>query len=113
MIHAPNIFSPNGSGTNEFFNIWTTRAVKYVELLEVYDRWGNLVFQGKDIKAPIPGMLITNDTKSGWDGTVMRRDSNETNPGQDAVTGVYAWRARVRFIDDEVKNFAGDLTLVR
>jgi hypothetical protein len=113
MIHAPNIFSPNRSGTNEFFNIWTTRGVKYVELLEVYDRWGNLVYQGKDVKAPISGTLITNDINSGWDGKVKRKDSNETDTGPDAVTGVYAWRARVRFIDDEVKNFAGDLTLVR
>ena len=87
--------------------------MKYVELLEVYDRWGNLVYQGKDVKAPISGTLITNDINSGWDGKVKRKDSNETDTGPDAVTGVYAWRARVRFIDDEVKNFAGDLTLVR
>jgi hypothetical protein len=78
--------------------------VKYVELLEVYDRWGNLVYQGKDIKAEDPGNLVTDDVTHGWDGTFN---------GKEVVTGVYAWRARVRFIDEEVKNFAGDLTLLR
>ncbi|MEY3423147.1 MAG: hypothetical protein RIR48_3477, partial [Bacteroidota bacterium] len=104
IINTPNIFTPNGSGSNDFFNIWTTRGVKYVELLEVYDRWGNLVYQGKDIKAEDPGNLVTDDVTQGWDGTFN---------GKEVVTGVYAWRARVRFIDEEVKNFAGDLTLLR
>lgn len=104
IINTPNIFSPNGSGNNDFFNIWTTRGVKYVESLEVYDRWGNLVYQGTDIKAPSAGLLITDDSSNGWDGKFHNKD---------VVTGVYAWRARVRFIDDEVKNFAGDVTLIR
>lgn len=103
-IYTPNIFTPNESGSNDFFNIWTTKGVKYVELLEVYDRWGNLVYQGTDIKAPSPGFLVTGDVASGWDGKF--KDIS-------VVSGVYTWRAKVVFIDDEVKNFTGDLTLHR
>jgi gliding motility-associated-like protein len=103
-IHAPNIFTPDESGYNDFFNIWTTKGVKYIELLEVYDRWGNLVYQGTDIKAPSPGELVTGDAKSGWNGIFH---------GKPVVAGVYTWRAKVRFIDEELKIFAGDITLLR
>lgn len=107
-IHAPNIFSPdtdNPSGSslfNNFFNVWANNGVKHVELLEVYDRWGNLVYQGQDIR--IGGNLVTNDDKNGWDG---KFNDKLMNPG------VFAWRAKVVFIDDFVKDFAGDLTLYR
>lgn len=103
-IYTPNIFSPDGNGSNDFFNIWVTKGVKYVELLEVYDRWGNLVYQGIDSKAPVPGELITSSQSSGWDGKFK---GSKVNPG------VFAWRAQVRFLDDVVKNFAGDVTVLR
>jgi hypothetical protein len=103
-IEAPNIFSPDGSRFNDFFNVWTNKAVKYIELLEVYDRWGNLVYQGVDQKAPGGGVLEPSNPTAGWDGTFQ---------GRQALPGVYAWRAKVRFIDDTVQNYAGDLTLIR
>ncbi|MGB4960739.1 MAG: gliding motility-associated C-terminal domain-containing protein, partial [Saprospiraceae bacterium] len=103
-VTVPNIFTPDGSSNNDFFNIWTNRSVKYIELLEVYDRWGNLVYQGIDSRSPESGNLVVNDVTQGWDGLFQNK---KVNPG------VFAWRAKVRFIDDEVKNFAGDLTLLR
>ncbi len=103
-VYTPNIISPDGSGFNDFFNIWVSKGVKFVELLEVYDRWGNLVYRGVDIKAPVQGDLITNDQQKGWNGEFK---------GQPVNPGVFAWRAQVRFIDEEVKNFAGDLTILR
>jgi hypothetical protein len=103
-IFAPNIITPDNSGFNDFFNIWANKSVKYVEFLEVYDRWGNLVYQGVDTRAPGAGTLIINDQSQGWDGKFK---------GLPVVPGVFAWRAGVRFIDDEVKNFAGDLTVLR
>ncbi len=104
-LHAPNIFRPNTDPFNNFFNVWGNRGVKYVELLEVYDRWGNLVYQGKDIRIPnANGALIINDQQNGWDGTFNGKPMNP---------GIFAWRALVRFIDDFTMNYAGDLTLVR
>lgn len=104
-LHAPNIFRPNEDLNNDFFNVWGNRGIKYVELLEVYDRWGNLVYQGKDIRIPdSDGKLIINDENNGWDGTFNGKPMNP---------GIFAWRALVRFIDDYTMNYAGDLTLVR
>ncbi|MBK9735438.1 MAG: gliding motility-associated C-terminal domain-containing protein [Saprospiraceae bacterium] len=108
-LFTPNIFTPaegkTNSPFNDFFNVWGTKGVKFIELLEVYDRWGNLVYQGIDVRIPdANGKLETNTDQNGWDGTFKSLP---------AVAGVYVWRARVRYIDDFVKDYAGDLTLVR
>jgi hypothetical protein len=113
-IYAPNIFTPKGkanSPSNDFFNIWTTKGVKQVEVLEVYDRWGNLVYQDNDTITG--GTLIPSSQTHGWDGTYRPKSLDASLSGTPVVAGVYAWRARVRFIDDFVKEFAGDITVLR
>ena len=64
--------------------------------LTIYDRWGGLVFAQNNF-SPSDEML-------GWDGTAR---------GKDANAGVYVYVARIRFLDGEVVNFSGGLTLVR
>jgi gliding motility-associated-like protein len=69
--YAPNVFSPNEDGTNDDWHIFLNcRWTDY--RLEVYDRWGNLVF-------------AADDPESTWDGRMR---------GKDAVGGVYVWRMR-------------------
>jgi gliding motility-associated-like protein len=98
-LHAPNIFSPNKDNGNDFFNVWASKGVEKIELLEVYDRWGNLVYKGVD------GIDFNrNDVNSGWDGTFKER---EVNPG------VFVWRAGVRWLDGTFGNYAGDVTVYR
>ncbi len=104
QVHLPNVIKPSSQLGNAFFNIWHNRSVKYVELLEVYDRWGNLVYRGKDCEInAFEGCLTTNDNNNGWNGVFRGRSVNP---------GVFAWRAQVRFIDETVHNFAGDLTVL-
>lgn len=95
-IFTPNIFTPNNDGTNDFFNIFTNRAATKVDLLAVYDRWGEKVYEG--INVPI------NDDRAGWDGT---------HNGENGASGVYSWYAEVSFIDQVSVIFKGDVTLIR
>ena len=95
-IMAPNVFSPDGQFDNNFFNLFGGPAIEIIEELQVYDRWGNLVYDGKDLE-------ISNRT-IGWDGTYN---------GELAEIGVYVWRGRVRFINNESIDFHGDITLLR
>ncbi|MCS6903934.1 MAG: gliding motility-associated C-terminal domain-containing protein [Bacteroidia bacterium] len=46
-FEIPNIFTPNNDGINDFFEINTSnpRVLECVENIQIYDRWGNLVFQ--------------------------------------------------------------------
>lgn len=93
---APNAFTPNGDGVNDYFTIYGGAALESIEELQIWSRWGELVWESG---GPIP----PNDEPSGWDGTFKGK---KLNPG------VFVWRARLRFIDQEVIAYTGDLTLL-
>ena len=54
QVYVPNSFSPNGDGLNDVFLPKGEGISEY--LMEIYDRWGNLIF-------------ISDDINKGWDGT--------------------------------------------
>jgi len=94
-IYAPNVFSPNNDGTNDFFTIFSDASVRRILHLSIYTRWGELVYQAHDIQ--------TNDEQRGWDGTFR---GNLLNPA------VFVWHAEVEFIDGERRFLSGDVTIV-
>ncbi len=96
LLYAPNIFSPDGDGYNDRFTLYGNRGVEAIRSLEVFDRWGNLVFSGRD--------LVPNVETQGWDGTFR---------GQAVMPGVYVWKAVVAFWDGLEEVFAGDVTVYR
>lgn len=62
-ITIPNIFSPNGDGRNDFFNIITDAKIE-IESFKIFNRWGQVVYnnqtpivgwngQFKDVNAPV------------------------------------------------------------
>ena len=77
-----------------------------MELIEIFDRWGNKVYEGYDSRLPDPPgeTFVFNTYDSGWNGLFK---------GKPVEAGVYAWRAVVRYIDDEVKQNQGSLTVIR
>ena len=95
-LFIPNVFSPNSDGNNDRFSIFGGVAAAQINELQVYDRWGNLVYDGKNL--PI------NSLQTGWDGFFN---------GQELQPGVYAFVAQILFIDDFVETVSGDVTLVK
>ncbi len=95
-FYAPNAFSPDGDGYNERFTLFGQQDVVAIELLQVFDRYGELVYEGRG--------LPPNNQQEGWNGTIR---------GRPAPTGVYVWRARIRFLDGWVQEYAGEVVLVR
>jgi gliding motility-associated-like protein len=96
-VYIPNIFSPNSDGINDHFAIYAnTPNVQVIERLQLFDRWGNLVFEQKNI--------LPNLSSEGWNG--------ETG-SKNAPDGVYVYVAKIRFLDDAVIVYTGDVTLVR
>jgi len=95
-IYIPNVFSPNGDGINDRLLISAASDVEEIESMEIFDRWGNLVFAAKNY---LPG-----DPTYAWDG---KRDGITLNPA------VFAYKMMARFKDGrrDVRN--GDVTLVR
>jgi gliding motility-associated-like protein len=45
-IYIPNIFSPNGDGENDFFQVYGSDWREY--RMEIYNRWGGLIFESED-----------------------------------------------------------------
>ena len=96
QVYFPNAFSPDFDGLNDYFFPQDNGDVSVVELLQVFDRWGNLVFEAIG--------LSTNDPTSGWDGRFR---------GQKAPADVYVWQAEVEFRDGHRDRLSGDLHLLR
>lgn len=92
-FYAPNVFSPNDDGVNDGWQIFLPCLWQQFRL-EVYDRWGSLVF-------------AADDPETQWDGSVR---------GRDVVPGVYVWRLEWTgelFGEPKVYRGEGDVTVLR
>ncbi len=94
-IYVPNVFAPDRAYPNSHFTLFGGPAAVSIDLLRIYDRWGSLVFETRNI--PL------NDPYLGWDGRFR---------GQ-LVDGVFAFYALVRFVDERQIPYEGSVTVVR
>ena len=94
-MYVPNAFSPDGDGTNDYFRPFFKLPVEILEYqLQIFDRWGNRLYQ-------------TDRFLEKWDGMYK---------GQVQSSGVYVWQIELTYRDDfGIKNLHqyGDVTLVR
>lgn len=91
-VYIPNTFTPNDDGVNDFFMVKGLGFKTEGFTMEVFDRWGHLVYMSRDY------------TK-GWDGTVK---------GGRPVEGVYIYRIRAVGANGEGRQeFTGHVTLIR
>ncbi len=100
-IQVPNAFTPNTNGPsmdgiydpashdNDIFHPIISGLQTYE--LDIFDRWGELLFVSKDIRV-------------GWDGYYK---------GKLCEQSVYVWKIRGISIDGKTIDKAGDLTLLR
>lgn len=95
-IYAPNVFSPNNDGVNDFFTLYGNPAAVKIKSLQVYNRWGDMLFSGTNL--PLGG------DRMGWDGTFG---------GKDVPPDVFVYVAVVTFIDGEDIVVKGSVTMVR
>lgn len=97
LIGAPNAFSPDGDGLNDRFLLFgKTSNIERIESFQIFDRWGNKVFEASDLE-------LNNET-AGWDGRYKNQLLN---------TGVYIWIAKVIRVDQETSLLSGDVVLIR
>jgi len=97
-VYMPNIFAP-GSGddrNNQFTIFGNPDKIERVLELRVFDRWGTMVYEGKDFPA--------NSPTYGWDGTFKGVEMN---------SAVFVYSTKVRWINGKEKVFKGDITLIR
>lgn len=88
-LYIPNAFSPNGDGINDVFYSYGNDVRSYQ--LQIYDRWGEMVFESLDFTI-------------GWDGTFR---------GRAMSTGVYVYQILATFASGQEALFSGDLLLLK
>ena len=83
----PNIFTPNGDGSNDQ---WCSKAQDCVvsQILSIYDRWGNLMYRSSGAEVC-------------WDG------------GTTLQNNVYTFLLQIVKADGKEENLSGNITLVR
>lgn len=89
-VFIPKAFSPDGNGVNDFLRPILV-GIKDVKSFRVYSRWGNLLFQTKDVSI-------------GWDGTYN---------GQLMPTDSYTWVFEGIDLDNKPVISSGKSTLIR
>ncbi|MBP6827600.1 MAG: gliding motility-associated C-terminal domain-containing protein [Saprospiraceae bacterium] len=92
LVVVPNAFTPNADGVNDLFRLKIVEGSAVVNGMEVYNRWGKLVFSSSD---PLPE----------WDGTLE---------GKEAPSDVYVYIIRWQRGDGALQPpLIGDITLLR
>ncbi|HEV7231965.1 MAG TPA: gliding motility-associated C-terminal domain-containing protein, partial [Bacteroidia bacterium] len=92
-FYAPNAFTPNGDGTNDFWQPKGLGIDPATYHLMIFDRWGNLVFE-------------THTWGESWDG--------RANTGTDiAQTDTFVWKVTLRDYLENKHAFSGICNLIR
>jgi len=95
-VFIPSAFSPrDNDGINDSFDIYAKPGiVSNIRTFRVFDRWGGLVFENKNIDPT--------DSSHGWDGRFR---------GKIVDSGVYVYLAEVEFVDGVTEVLEGDVTV--
>jgi len=89
-LDIPNMFSPNGDGFNDQFEI-RYEGFSEIKTLKIYNRWGELVFE-------------TNDVDLYWDGTFRGKSLNP---------GVYVYYLEAICLSEEASIYTGNVTILK
>jgi len=88
-VFLPNSFTPNGDGENDI--LFLRGDLIESMSLEIYDRWGEKVFE-------------STDQSLGWNGTYKDREAD---------SGVYVYILEAKCIDGQELSDKGNVTLIR
>ena len=88
-IYVPNAFTPNNDGKNDFLKVES--SVGYDIVFQIYDRWGELVFE-------------TTDIDNTWDGIYK---------GKELQAGVYVYHLKLTCYNHHLFTKKGNITLIR
>ncbi|MFT6851213.1 MAG: gliding motility-associated-like protein [Sphingobacteriales bacterium] len=88
-LHLPDAFSPNGDGNNDKFNIQAFNMKEYT--FNVFNRWGERVYQ-------------TADFNEDWDGMIK---------GKVVKSGVYVYVLNAEGTDGQIYKLKGTITITQ
>lgn len=92
IIYVPNTFTPNGDSKNQVWSIHIDGIIPESFLVEVFNRWGELIFESND-----PGF--------GWNGVYADLEVPD---------GTYVWKIKaLEAFSKEEKEWIGHVNVIR
>lgn len=91
-LEIPNVFTPNGDGSNDVFFLKTSNLTEITAL--IFDRWGNKVYD-----------LTSGTGNIAWDGKNME--------GKDSPAGTYFYIIKATGKDGTTYDKKGNVSLYR
>ena len=95
-IYIPNILNLNSNSGNNKFTIYGNEEVDKILKIQVYDRWGNLVYLEENVDFNVAG--------AGWNGIYN---------GKEVEQGVYVYLIEILLVDGKTEFYYGGLTVIR
>lgn len=95
FVYAANVFDPSAASPDNTFFLQSRNPLPVLHL-QIFDRWGELVFERNN--------FTTNDIIQGWGGQTR---------GRNAPSGVYFWHAVLPDPNGNLIKMKGDITLLR
>jgi gliding motility-associated-like protein len=95
-VFVANAITPNADNINDVLFVQGGVGTEKVTYLKVYNRWGELIFENKN--------MAINDPKSGWNGTYK---------GQFVDPGVFVWFAEVQYSDGQTQVWRGSVDVLK
>ena len=95
-VFIPNVFSPNGDGNNDRFNIYAGKSVAKINTFQVLDNWGNIIFEKVNFHP--------SDPYHGLDGLI---NGKKMNPN------IFVYCAEIEYLDGSTKTFCGDVLMMQ
>ena len=92
-LFAPDAFTPNGDGINDYLFPFITSKIKQLKYFKVYNRWGNLLYETNYL-----------DPSLGWNGTYK---------GIPQPSETYIWVAEAIDLNGNVVRSGGNALLIR
>ena len=89
-VFIPNTFSPNNDGLNDVF-MPVTHGVERLMYMYIYDSWGSLVYENKDLD-------------SGWDGTI--------NGDLVQANSLFVYKMRVVGFSGKTSEYVGEIKII-
>ncbi|MCX7955406.1 MAG: PKD domain-containing protein [Bacteroidales bacterium] len=91
-FYAPTAFSPNNDLINDYFKVFATGIDYNTFKLQIFDRWGNIIWESNDINKE-------------WDG--------KNKHGEMLPVGSYNWKATFRDYNNNFHIETGSVTIIR
>ncbi len=92
-FYIPNAFTPEGDGLNDGFKGTGVGIDNDHYRLLIFDRWGNQVFEGKNLE-------------TSWDGRIKSK-------GDVVQEDVYVWKVQLKDLNGMSHEYKGTVTLVK